>query len=111
MFCCPSQMPPSALNKVGYGVTFGFVFGRVNKTETKSQLLKTYSSAVTGENLSFRYRHPLFGLLILLAGVTALSASLGSSLTLLIFLFLKCLKFNCFLSRILAPAVSHISRK
>lgn len=35
--------------KVGYGVTFGFVFGRVNKTEGQSQLLNTQSSAVTGK--------------------------------------------------------------
>lgn len=103
-------MLPSALNKVGYGIAFGYVFGRINKTETKSQLLKTYSSAVTGENLSFRYRHPLFALLIFLAGVigfvclTWVKPNPSD-------LFLKCLKFYCFLSWILVPAVSHISKK
>lgn len=35
-------------NKVGYGITFVFVFGRVNE-KSKSQLRRTHSSAVTGK--------------------------------------------------------------
>lgn len=108
MVCSCSQMLPSAL-KVRYGITFGFVFGRVNKTEASylKHIPLLWLGKISPSDTGTHCLHCSSSC----QGLWALSASIGSSLTFLIFLFLKCLKCCCFLLQILVPAASHISRR